>query len=79
MESFLDMRTLIFVSGVTSLVLFVCMVYIRRKQKTYEGFLYWVFATLSNAAGMLLLSQRGILPDFLIFRTCINFFKNLLD
>jgi len=65
MKSFLDMRTLIFVSGITSLILFACMLYIRRKQRTYEGFLFWVFATLSNAAGMLLLSVRGILPDYL--------------
>jgi len=64
MQHFLDMRTLIFVSGITSLILFACMFYIRRKQKTYEGFLYWVFAALSNALGMLLLSQRNILPDF---------------
>jgi len=65
MQHFLDMRTLVFVSGVTSLILFACMLYIRRKQKTYDGFLYWVFATLSNAVGMLLLSARNILPDFL--------------
>ncbi|MBN1474658.1 MAG: hypothetical protein JW914_08590 [Syntrophaceae bacterium] len=69
MEHFLDMRTLIFVSSVTSFILFVCMLYIRRKQKTYEGFLYWVFAVLSNASGMLLLSMRGILPDFLVILT----------
>ena len=64
MQNILDMRTLIFVSGVTSLILFACMIYIRRKQKTYDGFLFWVFASLCNAAGMLLLSQRDILPDF---------------
>lgn len=64
MQHFLDMRTLIFVSGITSLILFACMFYIRRKQKTYDGFLSWVFAALSNAIGMLLLSQRDILPDF---------------
>ncbi len=64
MQQFLDMRTLIFVSGITSLILFACMFYIRRKQKTYDGFLHWVFAALSNAVGMLLLSQRDILPDF---------------
>ncbi|OGP66970.1 MAG: hypothetical protein A2031_03580 [Deltaproteobacteria bacterium RBG_19FT_COMBO_43_11] len=65
MQAFLDMRTLIFTSGVTSMFLFVCMVYARQKQKTYDGFLYWIFASLTNATGMILLSQRDIWPDFL--------------
>jgi hypothetical protein len=68
-QAFLDMRTLIFVSGITSLILFACMVYIRRKQKTYQGFLFWVFAALNNAVGMLLVSHRDILPDFLTIVT----------
>jgi signal transduction histidine kinase len=59
------MRTLIFISGVTSLILFICMCYIRKRQKTYDGFVYWIFAALSNSAGMFLLSTRGILPDYL--------------
>jgi hypothetical protein len=73
-QVFLDMHTLIFVSGVTSMFLFVCMVYIRQKQKTYDGFLQWIFSSLINAAGMILLSQRGVWPDFLtvvIANTCL--------
>ncbi len=65
MEAFLDMRTIIFVSGVTSLILFICMCYIRKRQKTYDGFAYWILAALSNAVGMFLLSMRGMLPDYL--------------
>lgn len=65
MEAFLDMRTVIFVSGVTSFILFICMCYIWKKQKTYGGFVYWIFAALSNSAGMFLMSIRGILPDYL--------------
>jgi hypothetical protein len=68
-QASLDMRTLIFTSGITSLILFLCMLYIRQKQRTYEGFFYWIFAALSNAAGMLLVSQRDILPDFLTIVT----------
>ena len=64
MLDFLHMRTLIFFSGFTSLVLFVCMLYIWKRQKTYSGFLRWTFASLANAAGMILASQREILPDF---------------
>lgn len=74
MQAFLDMRTLIFVSGVTSVILFVCMVYIRHKQKTYDGFEQWVLSALINAMGMILLSQRGIWSDFLtvvIANTCL--------
>jgi uncharacterized membrane protein len=59
------MRTLVFISGVTSLILFICMCYIRKRQKTYDGFVYWIFAALSNSTGMFLLSTRGILPDYL--------------
>ena len=65
MEAFLDMRTIIFVSGVTSFILFICMCYIRKRQKTYDGFVYWILAALSNSAGMFLLSMRGFLPDYL--------------
>lgn len=39
------------------------MLYIWRQQKTYPGFLHWTFASLANAVGMILISQRGILPD----------------
>lgn len=65
MQNFLDMRTIIFVSGITSLILFACMLYIRRKQRTYEGFICWIFAALVNSTGLFLLSLRDILPDFL--------------
>jgi len=41
------------------------MCYIRKRQKTYDGFVYWIFAALSNSAGMFLLSMRGFLPDYL--------------
>lgn len=61
----LDMRTLIFVSGFTSLVLFFCMLYIWEHQQTYPGFLRWTFASLLNAAGMILISQRNFITDFL--------------
>ncbi|HOI74547.1 MAG TPA: hypothetical protein PLO63_10400 [Syntrophales bacterium] len=61
----LDMRTLIFVSGFTSLVLFFCMLYIWEHQQTYPGFLRWTFASLLNAAGMILISQRNIITDVL--------------
>jgi len=65
LDSFLDMRTLIFVSGLTSFILFACMLYIRRKQKTYDGFNYWILAALANGSGMLLLSRHGFWPDIL--------------
>lgn len=65
MLDFLHMRTLIFVSGFTSAVLFLCMLYIWKYQKTYPGFLRWTVASLTNAAGMILVSQREFLPDVL--------------
>ena len=65
MQEFLHIRTLIFVSGITSLILFVCMLYIWKRQKTYPGFLRWTFSSLFNAAGMILIAYRGILPEFI--------------
>jgi len=63
MQEFLHIRTLIFVSGITSFVLFACMLYIWKQQKTYPGFLRWTLSSLFNAAGMLLICYRGVWPD----------------
>lgn len=60
----LDIKTLAFVSGIISLVLSICMLYVRQTRKTYPGFNEWTVASIFNFLGMFFLSLRGVLPDF---------------
>lgn len=64
MNTYLDIRTLVFISGVLSLVLWFAMFYIYLARKTYPGFGQWLYGTLFNAAGMLLICLRDYVPDF---------------
>ena len=61
----LDIRSLSFISSIISLVLSVCMVYISLTRKTYNGFSQWTTASILYSFGMVLMSLRGILPDFI--------------
>ena len=65
MKEFLDMRTLMFVSGIISMLICICMIYVYLRRKTYDGFRQWVLAYVSITTGMILLSLRNILPDFI--------------
>ncbi len=65
MNQFFDMRTLQFLGGLVSLLLVICMLYYNHNNKVYKGYYFWVAAIFSNFAGMILLSMRDILPDFL--------------
>lgn len=62
---FIDIRTLSFVSSIISLVLCICMIYISKTRKTYNGFTQWTVAAILYSVGMVFLSLRGILPDFI--------------
>lgn len=64
MQELIDLRTVMLISGVTSILLCFCMIYIFFTQITYAGFRQWAIAFSSLAAGMVLLSQRYIIPDF---------------
>ena len=64
MNSFFDIRTLSFCSGLVSACLFVCMAYVHWNRKTYPGFGQWTLAFLLNFIGFFLLSLRNILPVF---------------
>ena len=61
----LDIRSLSFISSIISLVLSVCMVYVSLTRKTYYGFSQWTIASILYSFGMVLMSLRGILPDFI--------------
>lgn len=77
----LDIRTLSFTSGIIALFLALCMYYFRKTQKTYPGFNEWIAAALFNCGGMLLLSFRAYLPDFvtiIVANTCLVIFEVLL-
>lgn len=63
MQTPLDIRTLSVTSGIVSLCLSICMLYIVRYRKTYAGFSQWVTASFYYSIGMITLSLRGSLPD----------------
>lgn len=65
MKELLDLRTLMFISGITSILACFCMLYVNFTQRTYAGFRQWTIAFSAMAAGMILLSLRNILPDFI--------------
>ncbi len=64
MHYLLDIRTLSLGSGVISLILCLCMLFVSRKRKTYAGFSQWTIASILTYFGMLFLSLRDIFPDF---------------
>jgi hypothetical protein len=70
-----------FISGITSILACSCMVYVYFTQKTYDGFRQWVIAFSALACGMVLISLRNILPDFLTIilgNICIGSFSIFL-
>lgn len=64
MQYFADIRTLSLTASLVSLVLCICMIYIYATRKTYHGFWYWMIASIFYGLGMVLMSLRGVLPDF---------------
>jgi len=69
MKVWFDMRTVALFSGLISFVLCFCMLFIYISRKTYKGFLFWVIASFLNALGLMLLSLRSYLPDFITIVT----------
>jgi hypothetical protein len=63
MEVFLDIRTLSFMTGITALAMFLCMLHVFARRKTYPGFKHWTFAALAFWLGFSMLSLRHLLPD----------------
>lgn len=61
----LDIRTLAFVSSVTSLILFGWLAYVGMARKTYPGFRHWTVSAFFFFTGMVLISLRNIWPDLL--------------
>jgi hypothetical protein len=64
MQLFLDIRTLSFVTAVTALAMFLCMLHVAIRRKTYPGFKRWTVAALAFFLGFAMLSLRHLLPDF---------------
>lgn len=61
----LDNRTLTTLQVAVSVVLFVVMFIAWRTQKTYPGFVRWTFSKIPHAIGFLLISLRGMVPDWM--------------
>jgi diguanylate cyclase (GGDEF)-like protein len=60
----LDVRTLGILSAVMPLILGLVMAYYWHSRKVYNGFGRWVLANFGFFAGYLLVSLRGMVPDF---------------
>jgi diguanylate cyclase (GGDEF)-like protein len=60
----LDNRTQIIVQVALSITLYLVMLVAWRTQRTYPGFGRWTSSKLPNALGWLLVSLRGLIPDF---------------
>lgn len=74
MDYLSDIRMLSLTSSIVSLVLCFCMIYIFVSRKTYQGFLYWTIASVLYGLGMVLMSLRNVLPDFVsivVANTCL--------
>ncbi len=65
MSGFLDIRTLSLVAGLNSIALASIMVYISMSRRVYPGFHRWAWAFVVGGLGMLLLSLRHLVPDWL--------------
>lgn len=65
MEPYLHMRTTFLVNSVHGFTMFLCMLYVARARKTYPGFYYWTASTLLFCTGNILISLRGMMPDFI--------------
>lgn len=63
MGNLLDIRTLLFVNGVISFVLFMTLSYIYTTRKTYPGFREWVIAFFIFFGSLILIGLRGLVPD----------------
>ncbi|MGO9122762.1 MAG: GGDEF domain-containing protein [Desulfomonilaceae bacterium] len=64
MNLILDNRTLTTVQVAVSVVLCIVMFIAWRTQKTYPGFGRWTLSKVPHAIGFLLISLRGLIPDW---------------
>lgn len=63
-SEYFEIRTLSFACGIITITLWGCMLFVALTRKVYPGFKTWTIATLLNSIGMISLSLRNILPDF---------------
>lgn len=64
MHDLLNIRTLSFSSGIISLTICFCMIYISKTRKTYPGFTKWTITSILYTIALGLFSTRHIIPDF---------------
>ncbi len=60
----LDIRTLSLTASFVGMLMCVVMIYVYSTQKTYNGFQFWVYGSIAFFSGMILLSMRGLVPQF---------------
>jgi diguanylate cyclase (GGDEF)-like protein len=65
LQTYLDIRTLSFLTGILCFIVFLSMLFVLRTRKTYPGFQMWTLAAILGFFGFILLSLQGLCPDFL--------------
>jgi len=61
--TYLDMRTLITMTGAQGAFIAASLVYLVRVQKVYPGIVTWAVGSLAGCAGLSLLGLQGVIPD----------------
>lgn len=67
-------------NAITPFILGLIMLIYYRERRVYPGFGYWILASFGFAAGSLLISLRGVVPDFysILLGNCINVYSEIL-
>ena len=75
MSTYLDIRTLSYLTGVVSLTLAGAMIFISTQGKTYPGFRTWTAGFLASFIGLVTLSLRSVIPDLftIVVANCLHF------
>ncbi|TKB07634.1 hypothetical protein [Desulforhopalus sp. IMCC35007] len=60
-----DIRSLSVISSIISLILCICMIYVSRTRKIYNGFMQWTIASILYCFALAFMGFRNVLPDFL--------------
>ena len=69
MQTYLDIRTLSFTTGIICFIAYLSMLYVHHTRRTYPGFRMWAIASLLGFFGFILMSLQGFTSDFLTIIT----------
>lgn len=65
MQNYLDFKTLCFTTSIIHLILCFCLFYVYKTRKTYDGFQFWVTASIIQFTSFVFMMLRNVIPDAL--------------